>query len=274
MVVSLQIIMPRLKNFDTESLTHFWDELARSIQDTFYSEKNATDIYLQKTYLNILNHFQVDPLGQKILKLDLWNESTNTVLLKWFFERGAEIYGIDISPEVVQRAKVKFEQRGIPCDLRQGDIRKIPFPDAYFDMVYSIGTIEHVPEVSKVFQEIYRVMRDGGEHIVGVPNRYNIWGRAFAVWLAQQFGLYPFGFSLSFSRDSLSKMLKDTGFRDIETTGVILYPWVIRYINLHPHARHFAWINKVVRYIILPFSYLEFGYTAHLGEFLIAKCRK
>jgi len=96
--------MIRLKNFDTKSLTHFWDELARSIQDTFYSERNATDIYLQRPYLTILNYFRVDPLGKKILKLDLWDESTNTSLLKWFFERGAEIYGIDIFPFVVERA--------------------------------------------------------------------------------------------------------------------------------------------------------------------------
>jgi len=266
--------MIRLKNFDTKSLTHFWDELARSIQNTFYSEKNATDIYLQRTYLIILNHFQVDLLGKKILKLDLWNESTNTALLKWFFERGAEIYGIDISPEVVQRAKVKFEQEGISCDFRQGDIRKLPFPDGYFDIVYSIGTVEHVPEVSQVFQEIYRVMGDGGENIVGVPNKYNIWGRAFAVWVTQKFGLYPFGFALSFSRHGLYKLLVDTGFRDIETTGVILYPWVIRYLNLHPLLRRFAWINRVVEFIIYPFSYLEFGFAAPLGEFLIAKCRK
>jgi len=266
--------MKKLKNFDTKSLALFWDELACSIQDTFYFEKNATDIYLQRTYLNILNHFRIDPRGKKVLKLDLWNESTNTTLLKWFFERGAEIYGVDISSEVVQRAKVKFQQQGIPGDFRQGDIRKLPFPDGYFDIVYSIGTVEHVPEVSQAFGEIYRVMRIGGEHIVGVPNRYNIWGRAFAVWLTAKFGLYPFGFALSFSQRSLCKMLTDTGFYNIETTGVILYPWVIRYINLLPLMRRFAWIDRIVGFVIHPFSYLEFGFTAHLGEFLIATCRK
>ncbi len=266
--------MKKLKNFDTNSLTHFWDEVARSIQDTLYSEKNATDIYLQRTYLNILNHFRIDLRGKKVLKLDLWNESTNTALLGWFFERGAEIYGVDISSEVVQKAKVKFQQQGIPCDFRQGDIRKLPFPDGYFEIVYSIGTVEHVPEVSQAFKEIYRVMSSDGEHVVGVPNRYNIWGRAFAVWLTQKFGLYPFGFALSFSQHGLCKMLVNTGFRNIETTGVILYPWVIRYINLHPLARRFAWTNRIVEFLISPFSHFEFGFAAHLGEFLIAKCQK
>lgn len=43
------------------------------------------------------------------------------------------------------------------------DGRKLTFEDNSFDYVYSIGVFEHIADLDKVFQEIERVLKPGGE---------------------------------------------------------------------------------------------------------------
>ena len=43
-----------------------------------------------------------------------------------------------------------------------GDGTSLPFRDAAFDRVYSHGSMEHFPDVSRGFRELHRVLRPGG----------------------------------------------------------------------------------------------------------------
>jgi ubiquinone/menaquinone biosynthesis C-methylase UbiE len=52
-------------------------------------------------------------------------------------------------------------------------VRDLPFRDASFDAIYSIGTIEHFDETERAVEEMARVLKPGGRAIIGVPNRYD-----------------------------------------------------------------------------------------------------
>lgn len=54
------------------------------------------------------------------------------------------------------------------------DLQNIPFEDHYFDFVITEDVLEHVWDISKVLQEINRVLKVGGKHIFTIPVHENI----------------------------------------------------------------------------------------------------
>ena len=54
------------------------------------------------------------------------------------------LVGIDIDPLLLQRAAERAAQRGVNVELRQADVRALPFSDGAFDMVIDFGTCHHI----------------------------------------------------------------------------------------------------------------------------------
>ncbi|MGQ9701994.1 MAG: class I SAM-dependent methyltransferase, partial [bacterium] len=86
--------------------------------------------------------------------------------------------GLDISKKAIYLAKniMKFD-----VNLLVGNGENLPFPDNYFDLVFSLGTIEHFSNPDKGLEEIKRVTRRGGKILLVVPNSY---------WLLNKLSLY------------------------------------------------------------------------------------
>ena len=51
----------------------------------------------------------------------------------------------------------------------QGDIQDLPFKDESFDVVNAVHVLEHVPNIVKTFNEVWRVLKPNGEFNVRVP---------------------------------------------------------------------------------------------------------
>jgi|GEM_PF-544127 len=88
---------------------------------------------------------------------------------------GYHMIGVEIVPDCVQMCKTHFPN----VDIRVGDVRNLPFPDAYFDGYISIGVIEHMIEgPESILRELKRVIKPGGIAIITVP-AYNYFLRAW-----------------------------------------------------------------------------------------------
>lgn len=70
-------------------------------------------------------------------------------------------YGIDVNSEMVRRLKTKRIRCMSATDLK--------FPRNFFTKVCAFEVIEHIPNIKKVFLEIYRVLKPQGKCILSFP---------------------------------------------------------------------------------------------------------
>ncbi|HVC19842.1 MAG TPA: class I SAM-dependent methyltransferase [Vicinamibacterales bacterium] len=197
--------------------------------------------------------------GLKILKTDLWDEAKNTRILAWAGCQGARAYGVDISEPTVVQARAAFDAgRGGRHGLQGavGDVRNLPFLDASFDAIYSMGTIEHFDDTEGAVGEIARVLRPGGRAIVGVPNRHDPFLRPLFATTLQAVGLYGYGYEKSYSRRALRRMLEGAGLEVVAETAILFIPGWLRMLDLACHAwcRPFAAVTGA---LVQPFVFLD-----------------
>lgn len=74
---------------------------------------------------------------------------------------GADVIGIDLSQAVLAARELTATDNGRALILR-GDLMRIPLPEATFDIVYSIGVIDHTPDPQRAFANLAALVRPGG----------------------------------------------------------------------------------------------------------------
>lgn len=77
-----------------------------------------------------------------------------------------EIVGVDLS-FAVDAAYKNLGRRG-NAHLVQADIFQLPFKDAVFDRIYSIGVLHHTTDTREAFLKLPRLLKTGGEIAVWV----------------------------------------------------------------------------------------------------------
>lgn len=77
-----------------------------------------------------------------------------------------DIYGVDINDLRLEQAKLK----GIHTYNLDLVSAPLPFPDAFFDLVTSFGTMEHLVYFDNQLGESFRVLTKGGYMIIAMPN--------------------------------------------------------------------------------------------------------
>jgi ubiquinone/menaquinone biosynthesis C-methylase UbiE len=81
-------------------------------------------------------------------------------------DKGAKIKGIDISKELIEIAKKEAPKAG----FKIGDINKLPYRDAEFDIVFASLVMGHLKEWDKVLSEVKRVLRKNGFFVFSIYN--------------------------------------------------------------------------------------------------------
>lgn len=73
------------------------------------------------------------------------------------------VIGVDMTPEMIQRARSAAERLGIPqVEFRLGLLEQLPLDDESVDVIISNCVINLVPDKLKVFAEMFRVLKAGG----------------------------------------------------------------------------------------------------------------
>jgi len=138
------------------------------------------------------------------------------------------VIGVDMTPEMIARAKVNAEKTGVKnVDFRLGEIEQLPVEDSSVDAIISNCVINLSPEKPKVFADSFRVLKSGGRlaisDIVAMAQLPKELKQDMALHSACVTGASPIS--------QLREMLKDAGFTDIrieaqDASKDILHEWI------------------------------------------------
>jgi len=111
---------------------------------------------------------QVRP-GDKVLEIGCGTGHFSA----YFRELGADVVGLDTSPDMLKVAKDLNES--LKIDFRSGDAYRLPFVDNLFDLVAMITTLEFISSPKKALTEAFRVSK--GKVFLGILNRHSLLAR-------------------------------------------------------------------------------------------------
>lgn len=79
-------------------------------------------------------------------------------------EFGCRVTGIDLTDEYCRAAVMLSAKVGLGglTDYRQGDATDLPFDDGVFDVVWTEHVAMNIPDKSRLYEEMYRVLKPGG----------------------------------------------------------------------------------------------------------------
>jgi len=154
------------------------------MKEDLYTQKSK----VQKDYYNETadkyDQWHIDPPSAKIV--DDWNFTNLKNFLKnkiidrslelgcgtgrlanSLFKISKEVYGVDLSEEVLKIAKTKYPKLKLECS----EVINLPYDDNYFDMVIINGSLHHFFAVDETFREANRVLKRGGIFVLlGEPS--------------------------------------------------------------------------------------------------------
>lgn len=136
---------------------------------------------------------------------------------------GARAFAVDISPEMIARARDSARSAGVVIDARVGDGMALEFPGGTFDAAACLFGLMFFPDRAQGLRELLRVLRPEGRAVVAtwvraerIPLLADIY-RAFAVALPAAFG--PSSRPLTEAAEVRGEM-EAAGFRDVAVEEV------------------------------------------------------
>ena len=117
-----------------------------------------------ESFAGVANPFSLGRLqpGERVADLGC-GAGTDTLVAAQMVGPDGHVVGIDMTPEMLAKARATASQmRFENIEFVEGEIERLPFPDASLDAVISNGVIDLVPDKDAVFREIHRVLVSGG----------------------------------------------------------------------------------------------------------------
>ena len=144
-------------------------ERFRDDYDKFFTEYDRFRYQNERHLAACIDDLNV--VGKRVLDIGLGEGADSERLIR----NGARWSGVDLTAESIDRVRTRLALRGLPYDeLRQGSVLDLPFADDTFDMVFSHGVLDHVPDMNRAQSEIHRVLRSGGELVIMLYARWSL----------------------------------------------------------------------------------------------------
>lgn len=133
----------------------FSSERGYDMAAQFYDEKEK--------YLNSFEQGKIIPLLGDLKDKKVLDIGAGTGRFSLFLAgRGAQVTALDISPKMLELVKKKNSK----IQTVIGDAESLPFDHEAFDIVAAAFLIVHLKDPRLFFDEVYRVLKDGGVFMV------------------------------------------------------------------------------------------------------------
>lgn len=160
-----------------------WKDQAKRQFDGWSSSYDAS--VLQRWFFNpshemLLAACHVAP-GGRVLDVGCGTGLFVRKLLK--SHRGVHCVGLDLSEQMLDRARANCRDFSDRLVLVQGDSEHLPFDDSSFDVVTCIHSFHHYPHQTNVLREMHRVLHPGGQLLIIDGDRDGWWGWLLYDWV-------------------------------------------------------------------------------------------
>lgn len=186
------------------------------------------------------------PPGTTVLDVGCGIGGSSRILAK---DYGFEVTGVTISPQQVERAQ-QLTQPEINARFMVDDAMSLSFPDASFDVVWSVEAGPHMPDKAVFARELIRVVKPGGLLVVADWNQrddrqkpLNFWEKPVMRQLLDQWSHPAFA-----SIEGFSELLEATGFVKGE---VITADWTKETLP--------SWFDSIWQGVARPAGLVRFG---------------
>ncbi len=165
-------------------------------------------------------HAKMCDVGEDAIALDVCCGSG--VVGASFKGKFKKIIGLDLTPEMVKLASERLDE------VHQGNVYNIPFPDNTFDMVCTREVLHLLPYPEKPVSEIFRVLKPGGQFIVGqiLPFSEDDGPWMYRVFKKKQ----PLIFNM-FQEEDFRRLLLSPGFVDMQMEELNVWESIDVWIN-------------------------------------------
>lgn len=155
------------------SIQEFWGTLYKTVYSSHDKECKKEEflellpklesLFYHRQHLSVVEMPINEINGKKVLEIGS-GAGAHSTFFGWL---GAEMFSMDITLErvVATAKKIDFLETSKNICL-QADAEQLPFPDEFFDVVFSNGVLHHTPETGKAIDEVYRVLKPGGKAVI------------------------------------------------------------------------------------------------------------
>ncbi|MBN3958460.1 methyltransferase domain-containing protein [Nostoc sp. NMS8] len=191
------------------------------------------------------------PPGTTVLDVGCGIGGSSRILAR---DYGFAVTGITISPQQVKRAQ-ELTHKGLNVQFTVDDAMALSFPDASFDVVWSIEAGPHMPDKTVFARELMRVLKPGGVLVVADWNQrddrqkpLNFWEKPVMQQLLDQWSHPAFS-----SIEGFSELLTATSLVEGE---VITADWTEQTLP--------SWLDSIWQGVVKPQGLVRFGLSSFI----------
>ncbi|MBA7639640.1 2-methoxy-6-polyprenyl-1,4-benzoquinol methylase [subsurface metagenome] len=157
MVIILIYSLPRKKNLREPSM-----EGLDSPEVAAAFEKVTNLLPFKLLHRKVLSQLKLYNLKDSLL--DVGCGSGNLIIQVAKKYPSLDLIGVDLSSEILELAKKKAVENNLNDKIvfKIGSVESLPFPDKSVDFILSTLSLHHWEDPKQAFEEIFRVLTDGG----------------------------------------------------------------------------------------------------------------
>ena len=136
---------------------------------------------------------------------------------------GANVTGIDASPEVIAVAREHATAIGLEIDYGVGDVQAL---GGEFDLVTAMEVIEHVADPQLFVKALAKRLAPDGLLVMSTPNATS-WSRLMMIAIGERLGGIPRGthdFEKFIAPERMKALLADAGLKCLDVEGIAWSP--------------------------------------------------
>ncbi|KKD35442.1 methyltransferase domain-containing protein [Limnoraphis robusta] len=191
------------------------------------------------------------PPGTTLLDVGCGIGGSSRILAK---DYGFSVTGVTISPQQVKRAQ-ELTPAGVDAKFQVDDAMALSFPDASFDVVWSVEAGPHMPDKAIFAKELLRVVKPGGVLVVADWNQrddrqipLNVWEKPVMRQLLDQWSHPAFS-----SIEGFSELLAETGLVEGQVSTA---DWTKQTLP--------SWFDSIWQGIARPQGLVSFGFSGFI----------